>query len=71
MAADRELCVIERRSSGSLRRMGRYTTFSTTVPGALAATPDPVTPLGAVLPAFFSPFPDPELSGCTFFELSR
>ena len=37
------------------------TTFST---GATA-------PLGAAPVDFFSPLPEPELSGCTFFELSR
>ena len=65
------LCVIERRSSGNLRRMGRYTTFSTIAGGAAATAPDAVAPLGAVVPAFFSPLPEPELSGCTFLELSR
>ena len=53
---------MDRRSSGSLRRTGRYTTCSAR--GAAAA---------AVTAAFYSPFPDPapELNGCTRFELSR
>ncbi len=45
------LCVIERRSSGSLRRTGRYTIFSTGAAGA-----------GAPLAAF-APLDVPELRG--------
>jgi hypothetical protein len=41
------------------------------IDGVKYAVAPAVDPDGASIPAFFSPLPDPELSGCTFFELSR